>query len=208
MIKWQFFIFLYFIVNTGSLNVKTTENADWKLLRSSNQISIYARSVDYSNYKELKGEMIVKHKPDVIVSFLQNIDSFKEWLPGCLDSKKLNQISATEQINYILTDVPWPYNNRDLVYQFTIVTKNHIPGQIKILIENKPEYIPFKKSIVRVPKTAGFWTITPVGENQTKLEYQIHLEPGGFVPAWLVNMKMDDSPYAFLYNLREQVEKK
>ena len=53
----------------------------------------------------------------------------------------------------------------------------------------------------------GFWKLTPIAENKTKVEYQMHVEPGGYVPAWLANMKIVDTPYTFMYNLREQVEK-
>ncbi len=60
--------------------------------------------------------------------------------------------------------------------------------------------------MVRIPKSTGFWTITPISENQTKLEYQMHVEPGGYVPAWLANLKIVDTPFTFLYNLREHIE--
>jgi hypothetical protein len=78
---------------------------------------------------------------------------------------------------------------------------------ITILIDNLPKYIPMNESIVRIPKSKGFWTITPIKENLTKVEYQMHVEPGGFVPAWLANLKLVDTPFSFLYNLREQIEK-
>jgi len=189
------------IVNTDD------KNFEWQLSKSEKQISIYTRRVDYSDYKEFKGEMIVRSTPEFLVSFLQNINEFKEWLPDCLESKKLVQINSTDQINYILTDVPWPFEDRDIVYQFVIINMNSELKPIKILIENIPNYIPLKENIVRIPKSKGSWTITSLNKNLTKVEYQMHVEPGGYVPAWLANLKLVDTPFSFLYNLREQIEK-
>lgn len=207
MIKCLSLILTYVCINAGFFLNHETENTDWQLSKSKNQISVYTRKVDYSNYKEFRAEMTVTSKPEAIVTFLQNIDGYKEWLPDCLESRKLDQTSTTEQINYLVTDVPWPYDDRDLVYQFTVVAMDFKSGQLKILIENRPEYIPASKKIIRIPKSVGFWKLTPIAENKTKVEYQMHVEPGGYVPAWLANMKIVDTPYTFMYNLREQVEK-
>jgi hypothetical protein len=206
MIK-SFFLILTFVgLNSGSL-VNNAEDTDWQISKSKKLILLYTRKVSYSDYKEFKGEMIVASNPEAIVKYLRNIDDYKDWLPDCLESKKLDAISASEQINYVLTDIPWPYEDRDLAYKFTLVPEDSITGQIIILIENRPDYIPFRKKIVRIPKSVGFWTLTPIGENKTKAEYQMHVEPGGYVPAWLANLKLVDTPFLFMYNLREQVEK-
>ena len=207
MIKCLSLILTYVGINAGFFLNHEIENTDWQLSKSKNQISVYTRKVDYSNYKEFRAEMTVTSKPETIVTFLQNIDGYKEWLPDCLESRKLDQTSTTEQINYLVTDVPWPYDDRDLVYQFTVVAMDSKSGQLKILIENRPEYIPVRKKIIRIPKSVGFWKLTPIAENKTKVEYQMHVEPGGYVPAWLANMKIVDTPYTFMYNLRAQVEK-
>ncbi|MFC2152289.1 START domain-containing protein [Bacteroidota bacterium] len=207
MIKYLLYTLVFIVINEGLLHSQETSNSDWQLAKTKDEISIYTRKVNYSDYKEFKAEMIVNSKPDAIVIFLQNIDGYKEWLPDCLESKKLYQISSTEQINYLITDVPWPYEDRDIIYRFKVTKKNSKSGQFRILIENKPKYLDLKKNIVRIPNSLGFWVITPISENQTKVVYQMHVEPGGYVPAWLANLKIVDTPYTFLYNLREQVEK-
>lgn len=207
MIKIGFFVLVLINIHIDLFFQQKIENDDWEISKNEDRISIYLRTVSYSNYKEFKGEMIVKSSCEDIIAFLQNIESFEKWLPDCKESKRLIKISEYQQINYVVTEVPWPYENRDIVYLFTVADKDPKTGQLKILIENKPGYIPEKSNIVRIPKSLGFWTFTPISENQTKVEYQMHVEPGGFVPAWLANLKIVDTPYAFLYNLRKQIEK-
>lgn len=207
MIRNLIFIIFCFHIKGGFVENQKAENPEWELSKSKNEISIYLRSVDYSDYKEFKGEMVVNSSPDKIVSFLQHIESFKKWLPDCLESKKLIQISAKEQINYILTDVPWPYDDRDIIYQFSVSDRDLKTGQIKIILSNKPGFVAVKKNVVRIPQSEGCWTITPINNNQTLMVYQMHVEPGGYVPAWLANLKIVDTPYNFLHNLRDQIEK-
>lgn len=207
MIKCCFYFLVFVSINKGFFYNQEPEKSDWVLSKSKNQISIYLRTVDYSSYKEFKGEMIVKSCPENIITFLTHIESFEEWLPDCKESKKLTQISNTEQINYVLTEVPWPYEDRDITYLFKVMEKNSNTGKVIIQIENRPEFIPFRNNTVRIPRSAGIWTFTPINKDYTKVEYQMHIEPGGFVPAWLANLKIVDTPYTFLYNLREQIEK-
>jgi len=194
-------------MNTGSKSILNQVNDDfkWELSKSKNGISVYTRRVDYSNYKEFKGEVLVTANSEQVITLLKNIAGYKEWLPDCMESKRLKKIDELQQINYVLTDFPWPYDDRDLIYRFTLKDKKS--EQIKILIENKPEYIQNRDGIVRIQSAKGLWLITPTSENKTKLVYQMHVEPGGYVPAWLANLKITDTPYGFLYNLRKQLEK-
>jgi len=206
MTKLLSLVIVLLSVNFGLFVNQNNPNPEWNLSKSKDQISIYTRRVSYSNYKEFKGEVIVFAKPEDVINLLMNIDEFKHWLPDCLESKKLKQISNAQQINYILTEVPWSYEDRDIVYKFTIVGESLNSGEFRIFLENKPQYISGEKDVVRIPKSKGSWIITPLSDHKTKLVYQMHVEPGGYVPSWLANLKITDTPYAFLYNLREQLK--
>jgi len=206
MIKLKSLLLAIIIFNTYLFLIGENVKSEWQLSKSEKQISVYTRQVNYSDYKEFKAVMSVKSSPEAIITLLRNIEDYERWLPDCLESKILNKTSDNHQINYILMDIPWPFENRDFVYQFTLDSINLKFEPLKILIENKPTYIPRKKNIVRIPTSAGFWNITPISENLTKVEYQMHVEPGGYIPAWLANLKLVDTPFTFLYNLRDQIE--
>lgn len=206
MSKTFLFVLAYLCLSIGFSN-QNEQESDWELKKVKDEISIFTRKVNYSNYEEFKSEMVVESAPEVIIRYLKNIDDYKEWLPDCLESKRLDSISDSEQVNYILTAVPWPYEDRGFAYKFSIVPLDPNSRQLKVLIDNRPEYIPKRKHIVRIPKSKGFWILTSLNENQTKVIYQMHVEPGGYVPAWLYNWKIVDTPYTFMYNLRIQFEK-
>jgi hypothetical protein len=52
------------------------------------------------------------------------------------------------------------------------------------------------------------WTITPLKDGSLSLEYQLLVDPGGSVPAWLVNLAVVDGPFETMSALREKVKEK
>ncbi|MGZ3767902.1 MAG: START domain-containing protein, partial [Mucilaginibacter sp.] len=46
-----------------------------------------------------------------------------------------------------------------------------------------------------------------VGADQIKVEYTIHVDPGGYLPAWLVNMFATEGPLQIFRNLKTELQK-
>jgi hypothetical protein len=62
-------------------------------------------------------------------------------------------------------------------------------------------------NVIRVPYFEASWKVTQQGKNLNAI-YTLHIDPGGIVPAWLVNMAMADGPYVSFRNLKSQLEGK
>ena len=54
--------------------------------------------------------------------------------------------------------------------------------------------IPPKPKHVRMPMIEGYWRFVRQG-NKTMVTYQNKANPGGSIPAWLVNLSVVDMPY-------------
>lgn len=61
---------------------------------------------------------------------------------------------------------------------------------------------PPKKGVVRLQKSDGSWTFTPLEGNRTFAVYESHAETGGAMPAWLVNSMMTDTVVEGIVGLR------
>jgi hypothetical protein len=70
-----------------------------------------------------------------------------------------------------------------------------------------PGFVPPKKGVVRIDHSAGKWVITPIGPKQVHIEYSIHVDPGGDLPAWLINIFGTDAPMKIFKKLKTQVQK-
>lgn len=118
----------------------------------------------------------------------------------------LKQVSPAELYYYSEISVPWPASNRDFIARL-VVTQDPRTKVVTIWGPTYPEYLPAKKDIVRVSQSEGKWVLTPVGKNRVKVEYTLHADPGGNIPAWLVNMFATKGPYESFRNLKEQLKK-
>jgi hypothetical protein len=70
-----------------------------------------------------------------------------------------------------------------------------------------PGLVPIKNGIVRIYESLGKWTITPIGDDEIKVEYTLHVEPGGNLPAWIVNMFATEGPLHIFKKLKLQLQK-
>jgi hypothetical protein len=162
-------------------------------------IKVYTKTETGSGYKTFKAEMQVNCKIDDAVRILKDVNKFKIWLADCKEAKLL-KTENNEQYNYIEISLPWPFKSRDMVYhfQYTLINSN----QLKVIITGIPEYIKPNNDIIRMTKADGFWLLTSVDAKKTNITYQMHVEPGGSIPAWLANSSVIDMPFSTLTGLR------
>ena len=68
---------------------------------------------------------------------------------------------------------------------------------------------PPQKGVVRMPFLRGHWILWPSSDGTTtRVEYQVHANPGGSLPDWLVNYVSRDLPYKTIEGLRAQVKRR
>jgi hypothetical protein len=70
-----------------------------------------------------------------------------------------------------------------------------------------PIWYPVKDGIVRIEHSVGKWIITPIDSSHVKIEYTLHLDAGGSVPAWLLNMFITQGPMESFKKLKDQLQK-
>ena len=75
-------------------------------------------------------------------------------------------------------------------------------------LECIPDYLPAVENVVRVPKSYSKMTFTPINESKLKVDYNIHVDPGGQIPAWIANMFSTQGPYETFKNLKDRLEDK
>ena len=102
--------------------------------------------------------------------------------------------------------LPWPAANRDFVAHL-IVTQNPDTKAVTIDGPAVAGFVPVKEGIVRIIDSKGKWIITPIGTNQIKVEYSIHVDPGGSLPSWLVNMFATEGPLKIFAGIKVQLQK-
>ncbi len=177
---------------------------NWKLVKEEAGIKVYTKPESGSDYKAFKAEMEVSCKIEKIVEILKTSDTNNSWIVNCKGIELL-KTDDNEQYYYIETQLPFPFKNRDMVYHFQYITINS--DQVIVDVTGMPEYIQPKEGIVRMAKTNGYWFLTSLGTDRTSVIYQMHVEPGGLIPAWLANPFIVNVPFSTFKELRKIIQK-
>ncbi|MEO6443481.1 MAG: START domain-containing protein [Chitinophagales bacterium] len=179
----------------------------WKLAKDQNGIKVYTRHVDGYVVDELKAELNVKAPMNAVVAVITDATRYSDWIYSCTESSILLKVSETEQYQYQVNDLPYPFSDRDVCIHFKIgqdpVTKKVVTSSTA-----EPNYIPAKEALVRIPVFIGGYELAPQADGSINVTYQLRLEPGGSVPDWLVNLFIVKGPYESTLKLREMVESK
>lgn len=179
--------------------------SEWDLKKEKSGIEIYTRSLEGSSFDEFKGVTTIENcnLQDVLFE-LFDVENYDKLFPDCLNQELLKQYSQWHQIHYIQTKGPFPVKDRDSIFE-QIAEIDETGKSALVTLKPRSDYIPAKKGIVRIPDGKGFWKLQEENNN-VKVIYQFHGEPGGDVPAWLANSFVVSHPYKTLENLKKRIK--
>ena len=196
---------LFWILIIPMLSVlSASAQGNWKLVKEEAGIKVYTETESGSDYKAFKAEMQVKCSIENIVKVLKNSESINNWIVNCKGIKLL-KTDNSDQYYYIETSLPFPFKNRDMVYHFQYTEINS--GQVRVNVTGIPDYVPTAEGIVRLAKANGYWLLTSIDTSHTAVTYQMHVEPGGLIPAWLANPFIVNVPFSTFKELRKIIQK-
>jgi hypothetical protein len=207
--KWSFLLWkkgLPFIIFLFGLSHSGVGQEKWDLRSDKDSIYIYTRSLPDSKFKAIKVECELSATLSQLVAVLLDVNRGAEWVYSTKSSVLLKQVSPSEIYYYSEVDVPWPASNRDFIARLKVV-QDSATKVVTVYGPTYPDYLPAKKGIVRVPRAEGKWVITPVGRKRIKVMYTLNTDPGGDIPAWLINLFATKGPSESFRNLRVQLRK-
>jgi hypothetical protein len=137
-----------------------------------------------------------------MVALIGEVKNYGTWMDHCIEVKKLESSSPTDYVYYNLANFPWPLTDREYVME-SRMTQNPESLIVNFRYKAVPDFIPENKRYIRVPETLSEWTIQPVQNGFLELEYYLKSDPGGAVPAWLVNIALKTQPFKTMQRLRE-----
>ena len=179
---------------------------EWKLKNEKNGIKVYSGTVSDSKYKAIKVECELNATPSQLVTVLLDIKTGPEWVDHTKSCTLLKQVSPSELYYYSEVNIPWPAHNRDFVAHLIV----HQDPVTKVITVDGPAvtgFVPEKDGVVRVHSSKSLWVITPLKKDLVKVVYTLHVDPGGDIPAWLVNLLATQGPMKSFEGLMAQIKK-
>jgi hypothetical protein len=177
---------------------------NWKLVTQKEQISVYSRSAPGSKIKALKVECVVDAPAEQVAALLLDVEAGTDWVYKTKSCKLLRKVSPTEMYYYSEISLPWPLENRDFVAHVT-ATQHPVSKVITVDGPVVEGMVSEKKAVVRVNDSRGHWVVIPLPGRKARIQYSLHTDPGGNIPAWAVNLFAAEGPLESFKNLKQVV---
>lgn len=188
------------------LPIHASAQKDWQLKSEKDGIKVYTKYTDNSKYKAVKTVCTVQASLNTATAVLMDVTNATEWVYATKTSTLLKIISPAELVYHSEIDVPWPFDNRDFIVQLA-VRQDPKTKVVTVQGENRPAYQPQNKDVVRVQYSYSKWTLEPVGNGQLNVVFELQTDPGGNIPAWLINMFATKGPLESFKKFKEQLKK-
>ncbi|MFT7004144.1 MAG: hypothetical protein ACJAWW_001497 [Sulfurimonas sp.] len=168
----------------------------WELHKETDNIRIYIEHPPKFKFAQYKAQMLMPYSIQDISDTIMDYHSYTSWLSDCIQSDKVG-----EEV-YILMSPPWPLSHRQV---WATIEK----------IVSKQEHIIRLNSIdANTSKHSGVWftyliaefSLKAKGDLSTQVTLSLIGDPGGYPPAWLVNLMAWKIPYQSLYDLNNYLK--
>lgn len=201
MYKKLVFLFLLF---ANCAFAQTGDN--WELKKTDDGVKIYTRAIENSKIKAIKVECVLDASLTQMTAVLIDIKNGEDWLYHVSTSYVIKQVSPQDLYYYSLVEMPWPITNRDFIAHLKVIQD---PATKTVTIDAPclADMVPIKPKIVRVTDSNGQWLLSPLGKDKIKVVYTLHADPGGSLPAWLINLFVTEGPLQSFRKLKVVLQK-
>lgn len=166
---------------------------NWILVHQQDGITVYSRSTEQSDIKEIRVSFTVESTMKRVISLLGDVPNYKNWVYKCSYAEKVKTINEDEFYYYTISDFPFPFEDRDLV----IHTKHWLDAETGAYYSHANavvDVIDKKEGLVRIPAFSSSWTVKPLENQLLQIDYLVSSSAGGLIPAWLVNLAVAKGP--------------
>ncbi|MGC9363256.1 MAG: START domain-containing protein [Fidelibacterota bacterium] len=181
--------------------ISNARAGDWVLMNESDGI----RSYRTDQPAEFKAITTLNCRLDVIAIILRDFAAYSRWMPDCLEARLIDQNSDTQLQLYYRHHAPWPFKNRDAVLR---ISTRLDTARKTLFIRTRnidDERFPPADSCVRMVRMEADWMIQYLNGNQTRIEYRLLTDPGGYIPLQQAEQFMSDLPHETLVGLKRMI---
>ena len=186
----------------SSMSLRAQE--DWRLKKDKSGVQVYTRSVKDSDFKMVRTVCTLQTTLTRMTAVLLDVMRTPEWVYGTKTCRLLKTESPSALLYYAEMAMPWPVTNRDFIIRISVV-QDPDTKVVSVTAENLPGHLPVNKGLVRILVSSGKWTITPLPDGKVRVQYDLHVDPGGQLPSAIVNSFTYEGPFESFRKLPSRV---
>lgn len=177
-------------------------NEGWEKIRDEDGITVYRKEVEGSPLVAFRGEGIVDAPIGRIALIQMDLDHNPEWIEKMVESRLLNVYSDTEFLTYSHIGAPPLVSDRDFVNRIEI--EYGAPDRIKFNMHSVVDPKGPNTDYVRAKLIHSSFELTSLGPNKTMMRCEIHADPMGSLPKWVVNLFQKGWAFKTITGMRKQ----
>jgi len=176
---------------------------NWELQKERDNLKAYTANKTNSDVKQYKVIATINVPISCVYSTLTDYDNYSEMIK---EISKYEVLSKNDTVvkTYSLIDLPWPFDDRDIV---AITYINRTPNTIyltsKAINDTK---VKKNNNVIRLDNFSEKYIIEAENSNQTKIQIIGHVDIGGSIPAWLQNMLVVDGSINIIDYINEKCQ--
>lgn len=159
---------------------------DWRPVSDDGNVSVQRREYHGSALQEIRGVTRFKASLNAVMALLKDAQFNRHWVYRSGGATILKENGYKQAYVHGVVDAPWPIQDRDAVVRFDY-WQHPESAEITITITNFASFIKPESEYIRVPDFGGFWRLRPQADGWVEVTYQVHGDPGGWIPVWLAN---------------------
>jgi hypothetical protein len=176
----------------------------WELKRERNGIIIYTREATDSDLKEYRAYAVIGCPLEDVFEFALDLEHRPQWVNHCTGLEIIDTVAG--RVRYHTSyDLPWPLPDRDLVVEMEVLEKDS--NAVHLLTRSIDLAYPVPEGVVRMPRYREEVFYERLDAGHTNYRIEGFADPGGKVPAWVVNMFLVDGIYDSVIRIRETAAK-
>lgn len=178
---------------------------DWVLSSDGNDIKTYYRESAESDIKELKIITSIEAPAILVFELLNDIDLYDDWVYRTSEAKLVQYYNKRSLQYYAVVDFPWPFDDREMYIKssYTISPDQKSISTNSMAVPRKD--IESREDHVRITDMVLGWDLEEDEQGVTHVTYVLRSDPGGSIPAWMVNLALEAGPKQTMTNLRDLV---
>jgi hypothetical protein len=180
---------------------------EWKFIKERDGIKVYTRNEEDNPVKSYKGVVDMNTDMARLRKVIGSTDSFDWWDDNIKEIKVLEYQKEKLIKYYLIYDVPWPFEDRDLCVE-SLITNDSVTGKRMVRATPLRDVIPENPDMVRIKNYWQSWTMEPAGNGIIHVTLEGSVDPAGSIPAWIINMVITDTPLNIIKKVRDIVEVK
>ena len=177
--------------------------AEWEFADEDDGVKSWRKNEPNSKVTGFAGEVIIDASVAKIAWVIRDNEHRTKWVDRLKHSRVLEIRGPRERIIYQHFGLPWPIADRDYVYSAKMAWEGE---KLAFNLESTTSEKSPKTKGVRAQLTRCIYHLTPVSDTRTHVRVEVHTDPKGKLPSWLVNLIQKSWPIKTLKGIRRMTK--